>query len=199
MNYDLPIEYEREPDVQAWRKAKLLQKSDPGGALENMRTLAAQGSLLSIIEMGRAFALGIGTPKDDIEAERWFRRAAAARSVRGHYFLGRLLLRMRRYKEAAEAFSFSAARGYSPALHDLGKIYFLGLGVEKNITLAERYLCQASESGSVFARKLYSRLVIETARDYRRKLYGYYLGLSAFFCGITTMVRYGVDSERLFP
>lgn len=176
----------------------MLQKYDPKSALERMGTLATQGSLLSMIELGRAFALGIGTARDDSEAERWFQRAATARSVRGHYFLGRFLLRTRRYGEAKDAFSFSAARGYPPALHDLGKIYFLGLGVEKNTTVAARYLGQASESGSVFAGKLYARLVIETAPDLKRKLYGNYLIFRTFFFAITTIIKYGVDSERLF-
>ena len=194
----MPLEFEQEPDLRAWRETRVLRVSDPEGALEELKKLAERGSLLAMLDLGRAFALGVGTPRDDTQAEQWLRRAAAARSVRGSYFLGRFLLRTKRYAEAKEAYEFSAARGYPPALHDLGKIYFLGLGVEKDMRLAARYLSQAWEAGSVYAGKDYATLLRRTARGFTEKTRAYWWTIRALFAAGVTAAKHRPDSERLF-
>jgi TPR repeat protein len=198
MSRSLPPEYEQEVDLGRWRYAKKVQKSNPKAALRFFRELAGEGSLLSKIELGRCLTHGIGTARNDAEAEAWFKEAAAARSVRGSYFLGRFYLRIHKYAEAREAYRFSAARSYAPALFDLGKIYLLGLGVEKDPNLAKRYLLQASEEGNVFAKKMYARVLMTSAGDMKQRLRGFALQIDAVASLFVTIFKYGLNSDRLF-
>ena len=115
-----------EPDLHSWRECKALFRKDAAAGVQGMRVLAGRGSLLAMLELGRALALGIGTTQNHAEAEKWFKRVADTRSVRGHFYLGCHYLQTKRYAEAKEALSFSAARGYAPAQHRLGRILLPG-------------------------------------------------------------------------
>ena len=193
------LEFELEPDIRAWRESKLLLKRDSRAGFDSIRKLAEAGSLLAMLELGRAYALGIGTTRNDAEAEKWLATVAATRSVHGHYYLGRFFLRTKKYREAREAMEFSAARGYGPALHDLGKIYLRGLGVARNEQTGMRYLQRAVEAGSIFAKRRLGGLTMQSATDVKTRLKGIVIIGHAFLDMVRTLVRSGPDSERLLP
>jgi TPR repeat protein len=191
------MEYENDEDVLAWRQAKRLLKTNPSVGFSRLHKLAEEGSLLASLEIGRSFWLGIGTAKNLDEAERWFKRVAAVSSVRGHHSLGRLLVHRRRYEEEIEELKFSAARGFAPALLDLGKIYFLGLGVFKDVPLSISYLQRAAEGGSIFAKRLLGRILLESATDLKTKIRGIVLIMTALCEFIPALLREGPDSDSL--
>lgn len=193
------IEFAQEPDIRAWRQSKVLLKASPETGFPKMKELAEQGSLLAMPELGRAYTLGLGVPRDDREAEKWFKAVAATRSVHGHYYLGRFFLRTRRFAEAHEAMRFSAARGYAPALHDLAKLHLHGKGVDRDIAMAMSYLERASKAGSVMAKRRLAGLILGNSKGARAKLNGLRLMAESFVGLIGVLLRYGPTSERLLP
>jgi TPR repeat protein len=175
---------------------EIFRKSPQQGIVE-LRVLAEKGSLLSMLELGRAYALGIGTSADPVEAERWFRQVTKIGSARAHHRLGRLYLRLKRYDDAKRAFDFAAARNYTPSVHDLGKMYFLGLGVEKNLDKARRYLEQAATGGSVFGKRLLARLLMEDASSFQTRVRGFWLFCGALLDLVVVLCTEGPKSARL--
>ena len=55
---------------------------------------------------------------------------------------------------AVKLFEEAANRGIAVAKYKLGKIYLFGLGVEKDLPFAMRYLCSAAANGSEYAAEL---------------------------------------------
>ena len=197
MRRQRPIEYELEEDETAWREAKAILKSDPRAGIEKMRLLAENGSPLAIYEMGRASVNGIGTSRNLEEAEKWLRKLAEKKSVRGNYHLARLLLSQKRFHEAMEALRFSAARGFAPALLSLGKIYYFGWGVDRDVDRAVRYLEQASEGGSVFATRLLASVMLRTRTGLLARYRATELICKSAVQFILVLMKEGVESERL--
>jgi TPR repeat protein len=193
----LPIERQLEKDPASWQAAKALLKTNPIQAISQLRSLAENGSILSMIDLGRTYAMGIGIDRDDEQAEMWFVRAASSGSVRAHQQLARFYMRIRQYAKAKQALEYAAARQYAPAIHDLGKLYFKGLGVEKNLLSAEVLVQRASRMGSVFATRLLARILMEDHTSRRRRLKGLWLRLRVFWDLVVVLCTEGLDSEKL--
>jgi len=191
------VEYESEEDVEAWRRCRKKFKQNPEQGFSLMLLLAQEGSLLASLEVGRAYMLGVGATKNFAAAEIWFRRVAVTPSIRGHYFLGRLLTQLGRFEEGREALKFAAARGFAPALHELGKIYFLGRGVEKDLDKSVQYLRQSSERGNLFAKRLLGRILILRAQDLKSMLIGFMVIIHGLAQLPIAMLRDGLDGDSL--
>lgn len=54
---------------------------NPTAALREFHQLTGKGSLLAMLELRRAYALGIGTSIDDLESEKWFKKSSRRCSV----------------------------------------------------------------------------------------------------------------------
>jgi hypothetical protein len=193
----LPLERALEPQIESWRQARSLLKRAPQQAAKQLQELAEAGSVLSMMDLGRAYTLGIGVSKDIAEAENWLTRAASSGSVRAHFHLGRFYMRLKKFDRARDVLEFAAVRQFAPALHDLGKIYYLGLGVEKNVSMAEQYLEKASQRGNVFATRLLASLLMRESATKGKKLRGSWLRIRVYFDLAVTICREGLDSEKL--
>ena len=68
--------------------------------------------------------------------------------------------------------SFSAARGYAPALHDLAKLYLYGRGADKDQALGMRFLERTTEAGSIMAKRRLAGLMLSKHANLRGKLLG---------------------------
>ena len=123
--------------------------------------------------------------------------AADAGDLWGHFALGRFYLRQKRYREARETYAIPAAAEYGPALHDMGKIYLLGLGVEKDIEKAKSYYERATKAGNLFAKAHLARLLMRHATSMKSKIRGYLLLLGAMLELFPVLIREGFKSRRL--
>ena len=191
------LEFEVEPDLEAFNEAKALLKERPLTGVAEMMRLAERGSILSMLEIGRAYYSGTGTTKDYSAAEDWFRRAANARSVLGHYYLGLVQRKTGKPVDALASFNFSASSGYGPALYELGKMYFHGMGVAKDLGLASRYLENASQAGMISAQALLAHIAILTAPDFAGRVRGYLKLLAAIVRGSFLTFKESPDSQKL--
>jgi len=191
------LEFEVEPDLEAFKAAKALMKDRELSGIDELTRLAERGSILSMLEIGRAYYSGTGVLKDYAHSEEWFRRAANARSVLGHYYLGLVQKKTARVVDAIASFNFSASRGYGPALYELGKIYFYGEGVTKDSRLASQYLAKASQAGMVHATALLAHNEIRTAPNLAIKARGYLKLLRAMSKGVFLTFYENPDSQKL--
>lgn len=160
--------------------------------------MAEQGSLLAMLVVAHAYLLGNGIALDKAKAEHWYRKVADTGSVFGHHCLGRVYLQQKRYAEAKPEFEFSAARGFAPAYLDLGKIYLLGLGVEKERERGCKYLQLAADGGNVFAKAYLARMTIRYSPSWIDKMKAALTFMSALFEGVRLVAgKRGWDNERL--
>jgi TPR repeat protein len=150
-----------------------------------------------MIYIGEAHKLGTGLPVNLDEAERWFVRAEQAGSPRASYLLGRLYLKQLRYDAARDAFERGADKGFVPALHFLGRMYFAGMGVEKDAKMGEQLFRRAAEAGSVFAKAGLAQYLMRNHSDIGMKLRGFFLLLGARFDLLKVLLTEGATSDRL--
>ena len=101
---------------------------------------AQQGDAVAQNELGSRYYAGRGVERDDVEAARWIRLAAAQGYAPAQYNLGLLHFRNRGVAgndaDAARWYRAAAEQGYPPAQAGLGYLYIYGAGVAEDHVLA---------------------------------------------------------------
>lgn len=91
--------------------------AQPDGTLDprvvEIQRRAQRGDAEAQVDLGAMYELGMGLPRDGVEALRWYRRAADQRNVYGQYFSGLLLGRGR----AGVTRDLDAAAGWFAKAH----------------------------------------------------------------------------------
>lgn len=108
---------------------------------------AKKGQIDAQAMVGVCYARGEGVEMDYVEADRWFQTAAKFDSNIAQYNLGISYFNNKKYEEAVEWF-LKAAQNRNPhrlAMKMLSTCYANGLGVEKNLTIADEWLKKAQE------------------------------------------------------
>ena len=186
-----------EPDQGELVRACKALKSNPSEALKLFEDLAKAGSAMSMLYIGYIYSDGLGRARDLNEAEKWFRQAANAGSVSAQYSLGNLYARSKRLGEAREAFAIAGAQDYGPALNQLGRMYAVGSGVEKDLRRARQYLERASAVGHLPGRVALARLLMRNPGSRIDKVRGLLLYVAAWPTILFRLLKEGYASERL--
>lgn len=197
MKKAIDAEFSREPDLPRLYRAHALLEKDSASAIAELEALAALGSTMSMIYLGDTYKSGDGTKVDLTKSEFWYRRAAEAGSFLGCFLLGRLYLKLDRYADAKQAFTIAADQGYIPAVHYLGRIYYYGRGVPRDLSLAREYLERASRGGSVFAKRKLATLLLENGQTIGQRFRGIFLLCGSFIDFFVAICTGGLTSERL--
>ena len=129
----------------------------PPGLLER----AEQGDAVAQNELGSRYYAGRGVGRDDSEAARWIRLAAAQGYAPAQYNLGLLHFRNRGVAgndaEAARWYRAAAEQGYAPAQAGLGYLHIYGAGVEEDQVLAYMWIELAWRGAdNDFTKRLYA-------------------------------------------
>ena len=103
----------------------------------------------------------MGVLPDDEQAELWFRRAAEAGHDFSQYALGKLLQSQKRMDEVVSRYEKAAAQDNSYADCWLGKLYFEGKAVSKDVPGAVDHLTASAEQGNQFAQYALGRLYLD--------------------------------------
>lgn len=196
LKIDHMIDWSKEPDIDTLSKSYNLLLSNDELALDNFKILANQGSIMSMVYLGYAYNEGKVTKSDYLESERWYRQAVVAGSVLAEYGLGRLFLKSGRPVEARQYFELAANKGYVPAIHFLGRIYFYGQGVPKDIEKATELLERAASGGSVFAQRILGQILVQKNSSFLKKLRGVWLIVSAAAVLTIIICINGFSSDR---
>jgi TPR repeat protein len=132
--------------VEVWRTA-----SDEGNFLQLMRRLADGGDGLAMHRLGRMYAGGIGTSRDDAEAARWFRKGADSGNRDATAALAMALLEgrglVKDQSEALRLLRAAAGQDQIEAMSRLGHIVLEGKIAAKDPIEAARLFTKAAELG----------------------------------------------------
>ena len=118
--------------------------------LADIRVEAEKGDAQSQFELGLAFANGqLGVEKDDVEAVKWFHKAAAQNVIAAQWSLGYRYAKgegvAKDEKEAVKWFRKAAEQNLAVAQVDLGFRYADGRGVAKDEAEATKWYRKAAE------------------------------------------------------
>jgi len=117
---------------------------------------ALSGSPHAAVQLGDTYHYGWGVKKDEEEAIRWYKLAAAGKNPAAQFAMGQAYAEGRGvkqdYKAAFDMYEKAAEQDYAPAQDSLGNIYFFGqYGVEPDKTTAIEWYRKAVKLGNVEA------------------------------------------------
>lgn len=148
---------------------------------------AEQGGAEAQFTVGTMYATGKGVPLDYVEAEKWFRRAAAQDHPRALWAMGSLYDNgwgvARDRVEAFRWYRLAAEKGEPQAQTNLGAFYIEGVVVEPNAPEAVAWFKRAAVQGSVRAMISLANIYGEALgvpQDYPRALMWFYLAAQIF-------------------
>lgn len=126
-------------------------KGDHGAAARIYRSLADQGNVAALTQLGILYRLGRGVPKDLDEAMDMLRRAASLGSAGAQFQVGDMYLRGQGVDqdllEAARWYTRAAEQGHAVAQYSLGILYKLGGGVRKSSARSVKWLARSAAQG----------------------------------------------------
>ena len=127
--------------VDAW------SRGDYAAAIAQWQGPAERGDADAQFNMGQAYKLGRGVPKDLVRAEHWFAAAANQGHARAADNYGILLFQTGRQAQALPLLSTSAERGEPRASYILGVASFNGDYAPKDWVRAYALMTRAAASG----------------------------------------------------
>jgi hypothetical protein len=132
------------------------QKLDYATALRLLLPLGAQGSAGAQRRLGEMYESGRGVAKDDLEAEKWFRRAAAQNDLDAEWYLGFMYHHGRKgipkdFSEADKWYRAAAEQGHILSQTSLASAYKDGDGVLRDAYEAAKWFVRAANQGDFFS------------------------------------------------
>ncbi len=128
----------------------------PEGVIDQIKDRALQGDARAQNDLGVLHQLGKAVMQDDVEAVRWYRRAAERNSPLAQNNLGWMYENgrgaERDYAAALFWYKLAAQSGNVAAQHNLASLYERGLGLPANPMLATEWYERAVRQGDESAR-----------------------------------------------
>lgn len=193
-----PFDWTIEPDLQELYDAHAALEQDWEAAMARLVALAGRGSIASMNYLGWEYASRADdNPENLAQAEMWFRQAVELGSLAAIHQLACLLEKAGRLADQVELLTSGAQRGYAPAIYKLGKLYYYGVGVEKDLARARILFEQAAAAGHVFAVRKLASMSFRRPRHLLDRPYALYLFAKVFVRLGVVLCKEGVDSPKL--
>ena len=122
-------------------------------ALSLLTPVAKRGEPEAQFIVGRIYALGLGTKKDNNGAEGWYRKAAKQGHPRAQYRLA-MILDLKKKKHYGEAFAFlheAAKGGHARAQYWLAQNYISGSEVTQSVSMWLYWVRKSAYQGDRYA------------------------------------------------
>ena len=132
-------------DVRAGIEAWEAERYDE--AVRNWRPLADRGDADAQFNLGHAYRLGRGVPRNMTLAEQWYERAARAGHVEAQAMYGLILFQNGRRQEAMPYVQRAAERGDARAQYVYGTALFNGDVVGRDWPRAYAFMSRAASQG----------------------------------------------------
>ena len=153
------------------------QLEDGSAALEKKQYKKAHALLLPLAKKGNVFAQynvavmyakGLGVTKNDVEAVKWYKKAAEQGDANAQANLGLMYENGRGvkqdYNKAMTWYQKSAKQGNAIAQNNIGGLYFSGSGVKKDVNKGLEWVMKAAKQGLPDAQKNVFSLYYEDAK-----------------------------------
>ena len=134
-------------------------ENDYPKALQILYKMVDRGYPMAMNNLGTMYMEGCGVRRSDRWAKYWFEKAVAREFVFAMVNLANMLtLGPKKYRDcsrAVELLEMAMAKGAGPvAAYNLGRCYYFGLGVDKNLETAQELFKEAEEGGFPVTEKL---------------------------------------------
>ena len=128
-------------------------------ALQILYKMVDRGYPMAMNNLGTMYMEGCGVRRSDRWAKYWFEKAVAREFVFAMVNLANMLtLGPKKYRDcsrAVELLKMAMAKGAGPvAAYNLGRCYYFGRGVDKNLETAQELFKEAEEGGFPVTEKL---------------------------------------------
>ena len=131
------------------------------------------------------------------ESIKWLKIAAKSGSSSGHYLLGISYYYLLNYDEALAEFISASKLNYFAADYQIGKMYYFGIGVQKDIEKSYQYFLTAKKQGHLFARRQVAIILMKGHKGFLNIMKGVFLFLTLFINGFIVALK-EPDSEKLY-
>jgi S1-C subfamily serine protease len=115
---------------------------------------ADKGNAAAASHIGEMYGVGIGVPKNELEAAKWYRQAAIGGNAFAQNALGQLYENGRGvpqdYAEALKWYRLSAGQKFAAGQNNLGTLYSKGRGVPLDQAEASRLFRLSADQGNAF-------------------------------------------------
>lgn len=134
-------------------------ENDYQKALQILYKMVDRGYPMAMNNLGTMYMEGCGVRRSDRWAKYWFEKAVAREFVFAMVNLANMLtLGPKKYRDcsrAVELLKMAMAKGAGPvAAYNLGRCYYFGRGVDKNLETAQELFKEAEEGGFPVTEKL---------------------------------------------
>lgn len=126
---------------------KLYGEGNYSKALELYEVEAKQENISCQRQLGFMYYQGKGTQRNLVTAESWFKQAFERGDEQASVGLFRIYVERSEYSEALRYMRRMARKHYPPALYWLGRMYYNGYGVTKDLNRALIYFTLAARYG----------------------------------------------------
>lgn len=136
-----------------------------------------------------------GVEKDYEQAGKWLSLAAASGDGGALYLLGVTKHRSGDYGEALVNYEKAAESGYSSGYYQLARMYYSGIGVQKDRKRAYELFEEAARRGHVFARREIAVMLMKGHKGLIRIPIGLATYLTNILSGTRTVVKDPYDEK----
>ncbi|WP_162806281.1 SPOR domain-containing protein [Sphingosinicella terrae] len=154
-------------DVEAGVRAWQAERYDE--AVRNWRPLADRGDADAQFNLGHAYRLGRGVPRNMNLAEQWYERAARAGHVEAQAMYGLILFQNGRRREAMPYVERAALAGDARAQYVYGTALFNGDVIERDWPRAHAFLTLAAGQGLPYASSQLEQMQEHLSEDDRAR------------------------------
>jgi len=123
------------------------------------------------------------------EAVKWLEISAESGSSVGHYLLGIAYHRLQNYSEALNEFIIASENNYYDADYQIGKMYYFGIGVQKNIETSYQHFLIAKKHGHVFASRQVAVILMKGHKGFLNIIKGFLLFLKTLGDGVAMAIK----------
>jgi len=143
-----------QPEAQLDLAKYYIEQFDYERATGILKKSASQGNSKAQYLLGRCYETGLGGDCDKKEAFYWMKKAADHGDIKALYSSGKMLLSCESKRNESNAFKMllqAAKQGHIKAKYEVGKMYNEGVGTNKNVSLAYKWLGEALAEGDTEA------------------------------------------------
>ncbi len=131
------------------------------------------------------------------ESIKWLSLAANSGSSVGHYLLGIAYYYSSNYDQALTEFTTASKMNYFAADYQIGKMYYSGVGTQKDIEKSYEYFLTAKNQGHLFAGRQVAVMLMKGHKGVLNIFKGFVLFITTIVSGFILAFK-EPDSEKLY-